>query len=149
MSATILIIMAATAVLSFILSYERVPNQVTEVIATLDISPLIFLLMINLLLLVMGCFLEIISVILIIVPIVLPTLHQLAIDPIHFGIILIINMELAVITPPIGMNLFVVSAISNQPIGRVFQGALPFVGIIAIGLMAIVLIPEITTVFID
>ena len=105
--------------------------------------------MINLLLLVMGCFLEIISVILIIVPIVLPTLHQLAIDPIHFGIILIINMELAVITSPIGMNLFVVSAISHQPIGRVFQGAIPFVGIIAIGLMAIVLIPEITTVFIS
>ena len=58
-------------------------------------------------------------------------------------------MELAVITPPIGMNLFVVSAISHQPIGRVFQGAIPFVGIIAIGLMAIVLIPEITTVFIS
>ncbi|MBM10139.1 MAG: hypothetical protein CMF69_11300 [Magnetovibrio sp.] len=149
MSATILIIMAATSVLSFILSYERVPNQVTEMIATLDISPLIFLLMVNLLLLVMGCFLEIISVILIIVPIILPTLQQLAIDPIHFGIILIINMELAVITPPIGMNLFVVSAISNQPIGRVFQGAIPFVGIIALGLLAIVLIPAITTVFID
>ena len=112
MAATILIIMAATSVLSYILSYEQIPKAITELIAHSDISPIVFILAINLLLLALGCFLEIISVILIVVPILLPTLNDLGIDPIYFGIILIVNMELAVITPPIGMNLFVVSAIS-------------------------------------
>ncbi len=148
MAATILIIMAATSVLSYILSYEQIPKAITELITHSDISPIVFILAINLLLLALGCFLEIISVILIVVPILLPTLNDLGIDPIYFGIILIVNMELAVITPPIGMNLFVVSAISKQSIGKVFQGALPFVGVIALGLIILILFPQISTIFV-
>ncbi len=148
MAATILIIMAATSVLSYILSYEQIPKATTELITHSDISPIVFILAINLLLLALGCFLEIISVILIVVPILLPTLNDLGIDPIYFGIILIVNMELAVITPPIGMNLFVVSAISKQSIGKVFQGALPFVGVIALGLIILILFPQISTIFV-
>ena len=148
MAATILIIMAATSVLSYILSYEQIPKAITELIAHSDISPIVFILAINLLLLALGCFLEIISVILIVVPILLPTLNDLGIDPIYFGIILIVNMELAVITPPIGMNLFVVSAISRQSIGKVFQGALPFVGVITLGLIILILFPPISTIFV-
>mgnify|MGYP001502508180 CR=1 FL=1 len=149
MAATILIIMAATSVLSYILSYEQIPKAVTELITKLEITPLLFILLINVLLLVLGCFLEIISVILIVVPILLPTLNDLGIDPIYFGIILIVNMELAVITPPIGMNLFVVSAIAKQSISNVFRGALPFVGIIALGLIILILCPGISTIFIE
>jgi len=148
MAATILIIMAATSVLSYILSYEQIPKAITELITQSDISPIVFILAINLLLLALGCFLEIISVILIVVPILLPTLNDLGIDPIYFGIILIVNMELAVITPPIGMNLFVVSAISRQSIGKVFQGALPFVGVITLGLIILILFPQISTIFV-
>ena len=148
MAATILIIMAATSVLSYILSYEQIPKAITELITHSDISPIVFILAINLLLLALGCFLEIISVILIVVPILLPTLNDLGIDPIYFGIILIVNMELAVITPPIGMNLFVVSAISRQSIGNVFRGALPFVGVITLGLIILILFPPISTIFV-
>ena len=79
------------------------------------------------------------------VPIVLPVLIELGINPIHFGIILIINMELAVITPPVGMNLFVVSAISRKPIPEVFKGTLPFVGLIAASLALIIIFPDIST----
>ena len=149
MASTILIIMGATSVLSYILSYTRIPNDFTEFITSANIDPLLFLLAINLMLLVLGCFLEIISVILVVVPVVLPTLIHLGIDPIHFGIILVINMELAVITPPIGMNLFVVSAISGQSVANVFRGALPFVYVIAFGLLIIVLFPKISTFFIN
>lgn len=145
MSATILIIMAATSVLSFIISYERIPFYVTQLITEWDIPPIVFLLAINVLLLVLGCFLEIISVILIVVPIVLPVLIELGIDPIHFGIILIVNMELAVITPPVGMNLFVVSAISRKPIPEVFKGTLPFVGLITASLALLIAFPQIST----
>ena len=149
MAATILIIMAATSVLSYILSYEQIPKAVTELITHSEITPFVFILLVNILLLGLGCFLEIISVILIVVPMLLPTLNDLGINPVYFGIILIVNMELAVITPPIGMNLFVVSAISRQSISNVFQGALPFVGIIALGLIILILFPTISTVFID
>tara|TARA_B100000989_G_C19497902_1_gene452929 strand:- start:934 stop:1635 length:702 start_codon:yes stop_codon:yes gene_type:complete len=149
MASTILIIMGATSVLSYILSYTRIPNDFTEFITSANIDPLLFLLAINLMLLVLGCFLEIISVILVVVPVVLPTLIHLGIDPIHFGIILVINMELAVITPPIGMNLFVVSAISGQSVANVFRGALPFVYVIALGLLIIVLFPKISTFLVN
>ena len=145
MSATILIIMGATSVLSYIISYERIPLYVTQLITDWQVSPIVFLLMISVLLLILGCFLEIISVILIVVPIVLPVILELGIDPIHFGIILIVNMELAVITPPVGMNLFVVSAISGKPIPEVFKGTLPFVALIAANLALIILFPQIST----
>lgn len=148
MAATILIIMAATSVLSYLLSYEQIPKAVTELITRSEVSPIVFILLVNVLLLGMGCFLEIISVILIVVPILLPTLNDLGINPIYFGIILIVNMELAVITPPIGMNLFVVSAISKQSIGQVFRGALPFVGVIGLGLIILILFPGISTAFV-
>ncbi|MCH9663845.1 MAG: TRAP transporter large permease, partial [Gammaproteobacteria bacterium] len=145
LSATILIIMGATAVLSFVISYEKIPLQVTQFINDLDVHPIVFLLAINVLLLVLGCFLEIISVILIVVPIVLPAIKLLDINLFQFGIILIVNMELAVITPPIGMNLFVVSAISKRPIAEVFKGTLPFVGLITACLMLLIMFPQIST----
>jgi C4-dicarboxylate transporter DctM subunit len=100
---------------------------------------------VSLLLLVLGCFLEIISVILIVTPIVLPVVKHLDIDLFHFGIIMIVNMELALITPPVGMNLFVVSAIARQPIIEVFKGTLPFVLLIGACLLAVIYFPQITT----
>ncbi len=141
LSATILIIMAATSVLSYILSYERIPLLITQFITGLDVHPIAFLLAINVLLLMLGCFLEIISVILIVVPIILPSVIHLGIDPIHLGIVIIVNMELAVITPPVGMNLFVVSAISRQRVIEVFKGTLPFVALIAACLLLLILFP--------
>lgn len=145
MSASILIIMGATSVMSFIVSKEQIPLYVLGLIQDYNVSPVAFLLMINLVLLVLGCFLEIISIILIVVPIVLPVIHQLGIDPIHFGIVVIVNMELAVITPPVGMNLFVVSAISNKSISEVFKGTLPFIAVIASCLLLLVLFPQLST----
>lgn len=145
LAATILIIMGATAVLSFVISYEKIPLQFAQLITALDVHPIIFLLAINVMLLVLGCFLEIISVILIVVPIVLPAVKLLDINLFQFGIILIVNMELAVITPPIGMNLFVVSAISKRPIVEVFRGTLPFVGLISACLILIIVFPQIST----
>lgn len=149
LAATILIIMASTAVLSFVISYEKIPLQFAELINTLNVHPIIFLFAVNALLLVLGCFLEIISVILIVVPIVLPAVILLDINLFHFGIILIVNMELAVITPPIGMNLYVVSAIAKQPILEVFRGTLPFVVLISFCLMLIILLPQISTFLLE
>ncbi|MEM9223098.1 MAG: TRAP transporter large permease [Pseudomonadota bacterium] len=130
LSAAILIIMAATSVFGYIITQERIPNQFAELMGALGVTAVVFILMVNGLLLFLGCFLEIISVILITLPIFKPMLADLGIDPIHFAIIMVLNMELAVITPPIGMNLFVISSISRTPIAQVFRGTLPFVAIL-------------------
>ena len=130
-AAAVLLIMAATGVVAYIVTENRIPYHVSGWIDASGLSPIGFLLAVNLLLIALGLFLEIISVILITLPIFLPVLAGLGIDPVHFAIIMVINMELAVITPPIGMNLFVISAISGVPISRVFRGTLPFIGLIA------------------
>ena len=123
--------MAATGVVAYIVTENRIPYHVSGWIDASGLTPFQFLLAVNLLLIALGLFLEIISVILITLPIFLPVLAGLGIDPVHFAIIMVINMELAVITPPIGMNLFVISSISGVPIARVFRGTLPFIGLIA------------------
>lgn len=126
LAATILMIMAATSVFGYIITQNRIPFHFAQFIDDLGLSPFLFLVAVNVLLLLLGCVLEIISVILITLPIFLPILTHLDISLVHFAIVMIINMELAVITPPIGMNLFVISTISNVPILRVFRGTLPF-----------------------
>lgn len=129
LAAAILLIMAATSVFGYIITQNRVPHDFAQFMGMIGVTAFTFMLMVNGLLLLLGCFLEIISVILITLPIFLPMLEELGIDPVHFAIIMIINMELAVITPPIGMNLFVISSISNTSIVKVFRGTLPFVAI--------------------
>ncbi|MBL8381709.1 MAG: TRAP transporter large permease [Burkholderiales bacterium] len=134
-AASILLIMTATAILSYIITLNQIPLAFREMITGWNLSPLVFLMCVNALLLVLGCFLEIISVILITVPIFLPVLKALDINLVHFAIIVVVNMELGVITPPVGMNLFAISAISRTPIQEVFKGTLPFMLIMFLMLM--------------
>ena len=120
-AAAVLLIMAATGVVAYIVTENRIPYHASGWIDASGLSPISFLLAVNLLLIALGLFLEIISVILITLPIFLPVLAGLGIDPVHFAIIMVINMELAVITPPIGMNLFVIS----HHLGRSHRARLP------------------------
>jgi len=143
LAATILLIMAGTSVFGYIVTINQVPLHVAQAVQSWGPSLIVFLICVNLLLLALGCFLEIISVILITVPILLPLIKGFGIDPIQFGLIIVINMELAVITPPIGMNLFVISAISKVPVLRVFQGTLPFAAIIGAMLLLVTYSPEV------
>ncbi len=134
-AASILLIMTATSILSYIITLNQIPLAFRQMITDWNVSPLVFLMCVNLLLLVLGCFLEIISVILITVPIFLPVLVALDINLVHFAIIVVVNMELGVITPPVGMNLFAISAISRTPVQDVFRGTLPFMLIMLIMLL--------------
>lgn len=137
LAAVVLFIMAATSVFGYIVTINQIPLSFSQFVQSWGPSLVVFLLCTNLMLLALGCFLEIISVILITVPILLPVILDFGMDPIHFGILVVINMELAVITPPIGMNLFVISAISKVPILKVFQGTIPFVILIALILILV------------
>ena len=103
-----------------------VPAKVVTLAKDLQLSAFTFLLLINVLLLVMGMFLEVVSILLITVPIMMPIVHQLGIDPVHFGIVITVNMELALETPPVGLNLYVISGVAKCPLWETIKGTFPF-----------------------
>jgi len=135
-AAVILFVLAGAAVFSYSLTSSGIPQAIVTWIRSLDLNAMQFLLGVNLLLLVLGMFLEVISVMLITVPILFPVVQHLGIDPIHFAIILVINMEIAAVTPPVGLNLFTLSTIGKVSVGEVFKGTFPFL-IIGVFMLAL------------
>ncbi len=121
-----------------------IADQLVKYITDSNMSSWQFLLLINVIMLALGMFLEVIAVILITVPLVLPLLEPLGISPIHFAVVITINMELALLTPPIGLNLYVLSSISKSPIDTVVKGVWPFIVLMLILLGLVTYIPEIS-----
>ena len=121
-----------------------VPTALVNFAIAADLEPWQFLLALNVTMIVLGMFLDAVAVMLIVTPIVLPVLGTLGIDPVHFGIVLIVNMEIAFLTPPIGLNLFVLSSIAKAPMSEAVRGMIPFVAIMAVFLILITYIPEIS-----
>lgn len=121
-----------------------VPTALVNLAIAWELEAWQFLLMLNVIMLIMGMFLDAIAVMLIVTPIVLPVLNTLGIDPLHFGIVLIVNMEIAFLTPPIGLNLFVLSSIARAPISEAVKGMWPFVLLMAGFLILITYVPEIS-----
>ena len=121
-----------------------VPTALVDLAIALDLEPWQFLLALNITMILLGMFLDAVAVMLIVTPIVLPVLEPLGIDPVHFGIVLIVNMEIAFLTPPIGLNLFVLSSISGAPLSEAVKGMIPFVLIMAVFLILITYVPEIS-----
>lgn len=121
-----------------------IPTALVNFAIQHDLEPWQFLLALNVMMIILGMFLDAIAVMLIVTPIVLPVLSTLGIDPVHFGIVLIVNMEIAFLTPPIGLNLFVLSSIARAPISEAVRGIIPFVAIMAVFLMLVTYIPEIS-----
>jgi C4-dicarboxylate transporter DctM subunit len=142
----ILFIVVGAMILGYGLTNNRLPQQLAEFITGLDASPLMVLLMVNLLWLVLGFFLEVVSIVLITLPIVFPVLMSMGFDPIWLAIIMIINMEMALITPPIGVNLFALQSIDKgKERLHVFQlgkAVLPFIIIMATLMLLLVIFPQ-------
>ena len=125
-SANILIIIAASALVGWILTAEQVPIHLAEAIVGFSSSPWVFLLLINILFLVLGCFMPSAPVIIMLSPILLPTAVVMGIDPIHFGVVMVLNLMIGLITPPVGLCLFVVADIAELPLARLIRAILPF-----------------------
>ncbi len=142
-SAMLFLILAAAAVLGNVLTKLRIPNQMVELVTQYGLSQIAFLLAVMAVVFVLGMFLETISIILITTPVVLPVLVALKIDPVWYGILLMVNLELALITPPVGMNLFTIKAISNAPIREIIAGVLPYVALMIVGLAIVLAAPQI------
>ncbi|MFV8750070.1 TRAP transporter large permease [Nannocystaceae bacterium ST9] len=140
---TILIIMLLAFGLNAFLVEEMIPQKVVAWILDKDLTPVTFLLIVNIFLLIVGALMDSISAILIIAPLLAPIGVELGIDPIHLGIIFIVNLEIGYLTPPIGINLFVSSSVFRQPLGEVTRGVVPFIGMMLIGLVAVTYVPSI------
>jgi len=140
------IIMAAT-LFGFLVTMEQLSDRLLAMMSAAEIKPWMFLAIINLSIFIMGMFLSPGSIILITVPIVNPILQQLGISGIHFGILMTINMELAFLTPPVGMHLFVMSAVCKESVMEVVRAVLPFLILLFVGLFVITYFPIVSLVF--
>ncbi|WP_240789464.1 TRAP transporter large permease [Pseudooceanicola onchidii] len=144
-SMMVFMIIAGAAMFAHAITLARLPVGVTEAVAALGLGQIGFILVVMALIFVLGMFLESIAIILITTPILLPTMISLGIDPIWYGVLLMINLELAMITPPVGMNLFVIKGITDAPLGTIVRGAAPFVLIMMAGLALLIAVPELAT----
>ena len=144
-SMMVFLIIAGAAMFGHAITLVRLPVGVTEAVASLGLGPIGFVLVVMGLIFILGMFLESIAIILITTPILLPTMIALGIDPIWYGVLLMINLELAMITPPVGMNLFVIKGITDAPLGTIVRGAAPFVAIMICGLAVLIAVPELAT----
>ncbi|WP_372001902.1 TRAP transporter large permease [Tistrella mobilis] len=142
-SAMLFMILAAAGVFGHVLTKMRVPQQIVELVVHWDVGVAGFLIAMMVLIALLGMFLETISIILITTPVVLPVMAHLGINPIWYGILLTINLELALITPPVGMNLFTIKAIAKAPMGEVIRGVGPYVFLMVIGLVLVMIWPDI------
>ena len=140
----IMLIIATALVFGHWMTGSGVPARIVEFTTHQGFSTWEFLLAMNVMLLVIGCFLEVVSTLLLVMPILAPVLMPLEIDPVHFGIIFTHNMEVGLVHPPVGLNLYVLSTISDAPIGEVIRGILPFLVILLLVLGLITYWPAMT-----
>jgi len=127
-----------------VLTTERIPHHIAETIVQWGLQPWVFLVVVNLLLLAAGNFMEPSAIILIMAPILFPIATRLGIDPIHLGIIMVVNMEIGMLTPPVGLNLFVTAGITGHSIGWVIKAAAPWLALLLVFLVMITYIPQIS-----
>lgn len=143
MGSLLLIVTVALGLADF-MEDTHVPQQVADWLRSFDLTPLSFALLLNLLLLLVGCFLDIISAIVLFVPLVVPIAAEMGLDPVHVGIIFIVNLEIGYLTPPLGINLFVASTYFNKPIGFIVRAVAPFLVMMIISVGLITYIPSIS-----
>ena len=139
----ILIIMTALA-FGHWLTGTGAPQDLADWVVSKNLEQWQFLLIINLFFLILGTFLEVIAIMLITLPVILPMLGPMNVDLVHFAVLMVINMELALLTPPIGMNIFVLSSATNTPVSETIKGVIPFMGILFVLLMLVTFIPSLS-----
>jgi len=143
-TAVVLFIVAAAAPFGWILGIEQAPQLIAESIKSATSSPWMVLLLLNVALLVLGCFMETIAIMIILVPILLPVLQAYGIDPTHFGIVLLVNLVIGQLTPPVGVLLFVSSSVSGTRLPLLIREVLPYVGALIVVLLVLTFVPSIS-----
>ncbi|WP_224823233.1 TRAP transporter large permease [Cognatishimia sp. MH4019] len=145
LTVTLLFVIANALILKHVLTDEQVPQHIASAMLGAGFGPVTFLIVVNIILLIGGQFMEPSGLLVIVAPLVFPIAIELGIDPIHLGIIMVVNMEIGMITPPVGLNLFVTSGVAGMPMMAVVKAALPFLGVLFIFLIMVTYIPWLST----
>tara|TARA_R110002126_G_scaffold291808_1_gene459785 strand:+ start:2818 stop:4095 length:1278 start_codon:yes stop_codon:yes gene_type:complete len=144
-TANILLIVSAAALFAWVLTLDQVPTKASGFLLGLSDNPLVLLFLVNLLLLAVGMVLESIAAILILAPIIAPALTLAGVDPLQLGIVFVLNLMIGLLTPPVGMSLYMISIITRMPISTVIRGVLPFFIPLILALIVVTLVPAIST----
>jgi tripartite ATP-independent transporter DctM subunit len=141
-TASIGMLIAGALVFNYVVTVENIPNALRAFLAGYELSPIAFLLMVNVILLLLGCLLEGTTILLIVVPVFIPTAQALGIDLVHFGIVAVVNIMIGLITPPYGLLLFIMTNISGVPLRQIARETMPFLIVMLGALLVITLIPD-------
>lgn len=148
-TSVILFIISAASIFGMILTREQVPQSIATALTEANISPMMTLLLINLFLLIVGTFMEAIAAIVILTPILLPVVTAIGIDPIHFGIIMVANLAIGLITPPVGVSLFVGARVGNTTFEPLVRAIIPFIVMMIISVLIITFVPQLSLFFLS
>ncbi|HWV43844.1 TRAP transporter large permease [Pseudorhodoplanes sp.] len=146
LTAQILVIVATAALFSWILTISGVPRAMTEWLQSMQLAPWMFLMTINIILLIIGCFLDPTSAILVLTPLLMPLVKSVGVDPIHFGIVMTANLAIGMFTPPFGLNIFVARSVLGVPLETIYRGVLPFAVVQIVALLIITYWPDLSLV---
>jgi C4-dicarboxylate transporter DctM subunit len=142
-TASIGMLIAGALVFNYVVTIENIPDTIKVLLTSWDLNPITFLILVNVLLLLLGCVLEGTAILLIIVPVLIPTAQALGIDMVHFGVVVVVNIMLGLITPPYGLLLFIMNNISGAPLRHIVRDTLPFLWAMIAALVLITFVPEI------
>ena len=142
-SAAVGLVIGGALILNYVVASENIPNILAERLVGLDVHPLVFLLGVNVLLLLLGCILDATTIILVIIPLFLPTCRELGIDLVHFGVVAVVNCMIGLITPPYGILLFVINAVTRIPLAEIIREIWLFLVVLVAALLALLLFPGI------
>lgn len=145
LTVTLMFVIANALILKHVLTDEQVPQHIANAMLSAGFGPVMFLVVVNVILLIGGQFMEPSGLLVIVAPLVFPIAIELGIDPIHLGIIMVVNMEIGMITPPVGLNLFVTSGVAGMPMMAVVRAALPFLAVLFVFLIMVTYIPALST----
>ncbi len=141
-SAAVGLVIGGALILNFIVISENIPGMMSDFLTGRDVHPLVFLLSVNLLVLLLGCVLDATTIILVIVPLFIPACRELGIDLVHFGVLVVVNSMIGLITPPYGILLFVINAVTRIPLREIIREIWAFLGVLLIALLLLILLPD-------
>jgi tripartite ATP-independent transporter DctM subunit len=143
-SAAVGLVIGGALILNYIVASENIPAQLAQALEGLNVSPLAFLIGVNLLLLLLGCVLDATTIILVVIPLFLPACRELGIDLVHFGVVAVVNCMIGLITPPYGILLFVITAVTRIPLAEMIREIWPFLGALIVALAILIVAPGVT-----
>ena len=144
-TATIMVILGTATTFGRILTLERIPTMIADFFESVAKGPVMLMILINILLLIVGCFMETNAAIIILAPIFLPIVESMGINPVHFGIVMVVNLAIGFVTPPLGVNLFVACNVANAKLEEICKGILPILGVMILDLLLITYIEPLAT----